>query len=118
MVQLLQIINIIAHIRELLNARYISGQIVGLISRRSWVRVPLSQFCVNRRRFSLSSENKYEELRRVDSRLHSLGLSLRLLARLRRVKIAYFKVGSVNDSTSVSKTESLGSSPSRLVSAT
>lgn len=50
----------------------------------------LSQFCVNRRRFALASENKYEELRRVDSRLHSLGLSLRLLARLRRVKIAYF----------------------------
>lgn len=115
MVRLLQIIKIIAHTSELLNARYISGQIVGLISRRSWVRVPLSQFCVNRRRFSLASENKYEELRRVDSRLHSLGLSLRLLARLRRVKIAYFKVGSVNGSTSVSKTERMGSSPIRLV---
>lgn len=44
MVRLLQIIKIIAHISELLNARYISGQIVGLISRRSWVRVPLSQY--------------------------------------------------------------------------
>lgn len=118
MVQLLQIINIIAHIRELLNARYISGQIVGLISRRSWVRVPLSQYSVNQRRFALASENNYEELRRAKSRSCSSGLSLRLLARLRRVKIAYFKVGSVNGSTSVSKTESLGSSPSRLVYAT
>ena len=89
MVRLLQIIKIIAHISELLNARYISGQIVGLISRRSWVRVPLSQYSVNQRRFSFASENNNEELRRVDSRLHSLGLSLRLLARLRRVKIAY-----------------------------
>lgn len=78
----------------------------------------LSQYSVTYGRFSLASENKYEELGRVDSRSHSLGLSLRLLARLRRVKIAYFKVGSVNGSTSVSKTESLGSSPSRLVYAT
>lgn len=70
--------------------KYISGQIVGLISRRSWVRVPLSQYSVNQRRFSFAPENNNEELRRVDSRLHSLGLSLRLLARLRRVKIAYF----------------------------
>ena len=76
---------------------------------------PTLAICVNQRRFSLASENKYEELRRVDSRLHSLGLSLRLLARLRRVKIAYFKVGSVNGSTSVSKTERMGSSPIRLV---
>lgn len=74
MVRLLQIIKIIAHFRELLNARYISGQIVGLISRMSWVRVPLSQYSVNRRRFASSSENKYEELRWVDSRLHSLGV--------------------------------------------
>ena len=78
----------------------------------------LSQYSVTYGRFSLASENKYEELRRVDSRLHSLGLSLRLLARLRRVKIAYFKVGSVNGSTSVSKTERMGSSPIRLVSTT
>lgn len=63
MVRLLQIIKIIAHISELLNARYISGQIVGLISRRSWVRVPLSQYSVNQIRFALASENKYEELR-------------------------------------------------------
>lgn len=54
----------------------------------------------------------------MDSRLHLSGLSLRLLARLRRVKIAYFKVGGVNGSTSVSKTERMGSSPIRLVSTT
>lgn len=72
-----------------------SGQLIGswckcLTQPSKWVRVPLSQYSVNQRRFSFASENNNEELRRVDSRLHSLGLSLRLLARLRRVKIAYF----------------------------